>query len=67
VTPPKIANGEVMGYIVLTFNDGMGWQPDWDGELHTDIEAARKEQRNAGGQLGIFAVVVECTKVESNA
>lgn len=56
--------GEVMGYIVLTSQaDHKTWQPDWDGDLHTDIEAARKEQRAAGGDSGDFAVVVECRKV----
>lgn len=54
---------EVVGYIVLTSKDDGTWAPDWDGVLHTDVEAAVGELRAAAGPSGEHAILVECVRV----
>lgn len=47
----SVQHGQVAGYIVLTWNKGMGWLDDWDGQVHgllADGQAALRECLAAG-------------------
>lgn len=67
--PTTIHNdGDVVGYIVLTWTDGMGWQDDWDGQVHdtyAEALASWTEAPNDNKELlcDNRFMVVECRKV----
>lgn len=49
---------ELIGYVVLTEQAVGGYQPDWDGELHQNVERGEEELRAATEALG-HAVLAE--------
>ena len=50
--------GDHLGYVVLTWNEAMGWQPDWDGRLHRNADPARRELQEAS-EGGIVCILAE--------
>lgn len=65
---PLHNDGDVVGYICLTWTDGMGWQDDWDGEVHdtyAEALASWTEALNNESEKPTDDrfMVVECRKV----
>lgn len=59
VTP--LTHGEVVGYIVLLWSSGMGWQDNWDGEVHATYEDALRSADESGDPE--HTIVTECRYV----
>ncbi len=47
-----MTEGTIIGYVVLTQAPNGQWQPDWDGVIHLDREAAQREAVEAAEQCG---------------
>lgn len=53
---------DVLGWVVMTWNMDIGWQPDWDGRLHTVRSGAVGELRlaeEAGHRSALARVTME--------
>lgn len=54
--------GDPIGYVVVTWNKGMGWQDDWDGTVHKTPDAGRAALRDCS-EAGHFCILTELRRI----